>query len=217
MTALAATVHDPAGRFFPLLERHGEALAGYAAVGAVVTSATNGRVRARLERCGAVVVPGGERIGQNRRAALATALAAADGDDVLCIDFDRWLFWADTFPDELVTLPGRLRRRVPAPWLVSVGRTRRAWRTHPRVQRECEAATNRVLSLAAGRSIDATAGCCWLAPEGARRVLAESIEPTNATDLEWPALMLRDRPERFGFVRVDGLAFETAALHPDEI
>jgi hypothetical protein len=85
------------------------------------------------------------------------------------------------------------------------------------VQRICESATNRALSLAAGRRIDATAGAALLRPAGVALVLAESREASNATDLEWPALVLRRDPRRLAARRCRGLAFETAAFHENEI
>ena len=216
MTALAATLHDPAGRMLPLLKRHAAALAAYAAAAVAATPETHPAVVGLLRASGANLLRGGPDIGRGRRNAVAAASRVAD-DDVLCVDFDRWLFWAETHPDELMAVPKRLAGRKPLPWYVAVGRSRRAWETHPAAQRACEAPTNRALSLAAGRTLDATAGCCWLAPEGVRLVLAASTEASNATDLEWPAIVLRHDPRRLGFVRVEGLAFETAAFHPREV
>lgn len=216
MTALAATLHDPDGRTLPLLRRQGPLLARYGAAAVAVTPETDGEVASVLASLGALLVPGGPLVGRARRDALAVASRAADGD-VLCIDLDRWLVWADRWPDELLALPAKLAARSPRPWYACVGRTRRAWMTHPRVQRACEEATNRALSLAAGRALDATAGCCWLAREGVRIVLTHSTEPTNATDLEWPAFVLRHDPRRVVGVRTDGLEFETTAFYPDEI
>ena len=216
MTALAATLHDPAGRMLPLLKRHAPALGRYAAVAVAATPQTRPDVVDLLLASGAHVLRGGPEVGKGRRDAVAAASRVADGD-VLCVDFDRWLFWAETEPHELVALPARLTARRPRPWYVAVGRSRRAWESHPAVQRACEGPTHRALSLAAGRTMDATAGCCWLAPEGLRIVLASSTEASNATDLEWPAILLRLDPRRLGFVRVEGLAFETAAFFPREV
>ncbi len=216
MTALAATLHDPDGRMLPLLRRHAPVLGRYAAVAVAATPETQPEVVDLLRANGANVLRGGPHVGTGRRDAVAAASRVADGD-VLCIDFDRWLFWAETHPEELAALPARLAARRPRPWYVAVGRTRRAWETHPAAQRACEGPTNRTLSLATGRTLDATAGCSWLAPEGVRLVLAASTEESNATDLEWPAIILRHDPRRLGFVRVEGLAFETATFYPREV
>ena len=103
------------------------------------------------------------------------------------------------------------------PWYVCLGRTARAFRTHPAAQRQPEAATNRAISLAAGRSLDAVAGAAWLSPDAAAIILAESREATAATDLEWPALILRSDPALLRGLRCEGLEWETPDFHAAEI
>lgn len=213
---LVSTLHDPDGRLAPALTEHARLLGWYAAVHVAATETTSPALLDLLRRLGAAVQvqpPG--RAGDGLRSALRTALPSSDRFFVC--DFDRWLHWSGRFPDELDRLPERIERHRPRPWLVCLGRTARAWATHPEVQRQAEAATNRPLTLAAGRRIDATAGACWLSPEGAALVLAESIEPTKATDLEWPALVLRRAPRRLAYLATEGLEFETATFYPAEI
>jgi hypothetical protein len=217
MLALAATAHDPDGRMLPFVQRHGPALGGYAAVAIAVTPETASEVRAALAANGALLVGGGPEIGASRRAALGAAAMRAPNATTLTCDFDRWLFWRETEPDELAGLEAWLDRRAPAAWLACLGRTAAAFASHPRVQRVCESATNRALSLAAGRPLDATAGAALLRPPAVALVLAASREASNATDLEWPALVLRADPQRLVGRRCRGLAFETAAFYPAEI
>jgi hypothetical protein len=214
--ALAATLHDPDGRLLAGLEERATQLARYEGVYVAATDATDPRVPALLADRAAVVIPGDERIGVARRAALRAAFDASDAS-ILYSDFDRWLHWAGRFPDELAAIPARLARRRPAPWYACLGRTARAFATHPPAQRLAEAATNRALSLAVGRRLDATAGACWLSREAAELVLRQSVEATNATDLEWPALVYRAAPRRLAFLPTEGLEFETAAFYPDEV
>jgi hypothetical protein len=194
------------------------ALAMYAAVVVAATAATDPRVTAALERLGARVVPGGQT-GEGRRAALA---AAGLGQAAyLACDLDRWLHWERCWPQELAALPARIARLSsggqPPPWYVCLGRTARALRTHPATQRLPEATTNRALSLAAGRPLDAVAGAAWLTPEAAAIVLAASREPTAATDLEWPALILRQDRDRVRGLRCEGLEWETPDFHAAKI
>ncbi len=216
MTCLAATLHDPDGRLLPALDRQADHLVGYEAVAVAATPQTDPRLLARLRQLGVLVVPGEARVGVSRRTALRAARGAAGGD-VLACDFDRWLHWSGRFPEELAGVPGRLRRRRPAPWYACLGRTARAFASHPPVQRVAERATNRVLSLLAGRRLDAVAGACWLSAEGAELILQRSVEPTNATDLEWPALVLRVDSRRLAALACEGLEFETAGFHGDEV
>lgn len=169
-----------------------------------------------LTEIGNVSVGEPNRIGQSRREALQ--LAREDGAERLFYcDFDRWLHWADRFPDELQGLPGTIVRHDPDAWYVCLGRSSRAFATHPRVQRETEALSNRVISLLTGKKVDATAGSCWLTAPAADLILADSVETSNATDLEWPALIARSGPGRLSSFRVEGLEFETATFYRQEI
>lgn len=149
------------------------------------------------------------------------AAAGSEHPSYFSCDFDRWLHWARFWPDELLTLPVRVERlgrrdRTP-PWYVCLGRTARAFSTHPAVQRLPETATNRALSVPAGSPLDAVSGAAWLSPEAARIILADSREPTAATDLEWPALILRYDPRRLRGLRCEGLEWETPDFHTEEI
>ena len=220
--ALVATLHDPRGVTLTLLECDLEpvatALETYPLVVVATTAATDARVATRLEQLGAHVVPGGQA-GEGRRSALT--VAGADQSVSFSCDFDRWLHWARFWPDELAALPARVarlgsRKRIP-PWYVCLGRTARAFATHPDAQRLPEAAPNRALSAAAGRPLDAVAGAAWITPEAAEIILAGSREPTAATDLEWPALILRRDPSRLRGLRCEGLEWETPDFHAAEI
>ncbi len=213
-----ATLHDPTGASLPLIPDVAPALRTYPLVVVAVTPATDRGVISRLEANGAMVVPGG-LAGEGRRAALATA-AGPEPSAYFSCDFDRWLHWARFWPDELTALPGRIARigrGSVAPWYVCLGRTARAFRTHPAAQRFPEAATNRALSAAAGRPLDAVSGAAWLTPAAVPLVLPRSREPTAATDLEWPALILRHDPARLRGLRCEGLEWETPDFYTAEI
>jgi hypothetical protein len=194
------------------------ALRAYPLVVVATTPATDARVITRLAQLSAHVVPGGQA-GEGRRAAL-TAAGPEQAAYFSC-DFDRWLHWARFWPQELAMLPARVAqlgggRRI-SPWYVCLGRTARAFATHPAAQRLPETATNRALSAAAGRPLDAVAGAAWLTPEAAKIILAGSREPTAATDLEWPALILQHDPSRLRGLRCEGLEWETPDFNAAEI
>jgi hypothetical protein len=215
--ALVSTLHDPEGRFIPALEARGGRLAQYAGVYVRATAATAGAVCALLRDLGAAVDGGAPAgIGAARRLALRAAVEGGHAAFLYC-DFDRWLHWAGSYPDELRGLPERIARRRPRPGYVCLGRTARAYATHPLVQRLAETATNHAFGLALGRRIDATAGACWIAAEAAALLLRESAEPTNATDLEWPALVHRAAPGRLAYLATEGLEFETAEFYQPEV
>lgn len=208
---LVATLHDPQGAALPFLQRPDviTALATYPLVIVAATAATDTGVVERLHTLGVAVIPGGPT-GLARRAGLAAAAADAE---TLHVDLDRWLHWQMTWPEELAALPARIAQLKPRPWCVTLGRTARAFATHPMTQRLPEQATNRALSLAAGRQLDAVSGAVWLSPEGAALVREGSIEATASTDLEWAALVLRRDATRLRGLRCEGLEWETPDFH----
>lgn len=215
-TVLLATVHDPNGRMLVALDERGQMLERYGDILVTVTDATDNRIRRRLEEVGATIVPGGnEPVGSAMRALLRAAVATECSSYLYC-DFDRWLHWCGTFPRELDEVSARIARKFPDAWYVCVGRTERAFASHPEVQRVAEWATNRALEIAAGRPLDATAGACWVSRQGAAVILRGSQEETKATDLEWPALILAADPLRLGGMFVEGLEFETAEFYGEE-
>ena len=213
--ALVATLHDPNGASLPFLDRHDvrAALGWYPFVSVAATVVTDAGVTHRLQDLGVQVVEGGTT-GVARRAALAATPPEFASSN---IDFDRWLHWLLAWPDELESLAARIEhvvtRQQAAPWCVLLGRTARAFATHPQVQRLPETATNRTLSLVAGKSLDAVSGAVWLSPEGRDLVLASSVEESAATDLEWAGLMLRQDPVRLLGLRFEGLEWETPDFH----
>ena len=217
--ALVATLHDPLAASLPCLDRPEvvAALHWYPVVTVAATVATDARVTARLQDLGVVLVEGG-RTGVARRAALEASPADLGSSN---IDFDRWLHWLTAWPDELERLPERIHsvasRQSSEPWCILLGRTDRAFASHPDVQRLPETATNRTLSLEAGKPLDAVSGAVWLSPEGREIVLASSIEESAATDLEWAGLILRRDPERLHCLRFEGLEWETPDFHAAEI
>lgn len=201
----------------PTVERCASLFALYAGVSVVATAATDSRMVDALRAAGVEVQEDGdEQAGENRRRAVADALRSG-ANCIFSCDFDRWLHWAQCFPEELAALGSRVANECADAWYVCLGRTSRAYATHPLAQRVAEKATNHPLSLALGRQVDATAGASWLTREGAEIVLCDSIEPTLATDAEWPMLVHLVDPKRVAFLACEGLEFETADRFGPEI
>jgi hypothetical protein len=214
--SLVATVHDPEGHLLDATCRFGDLLSLYKTSYFRCTDVTHRSVLDALARLGDVSIEEPDLIGRSRREVLRYARAEG-AETILYCDFDRWLHWAWHYQRELIDMPQAINQRCSHAWYVCLGRTPRAFTTHPRVQRETEELSNDVISLLIGQPLDATAGACWMTGRAADIILSESIEESNATDLEWPALIaVRDR-SRIGGMCVDGLEFETASFHPHEI
>lgn len=214
----ATTVHDPDGRLLEPTARRQSWLARYDHAAIVCTEQTDPRTTQYLNSQDNVfvIMDQAGQIGESRRAALRAALDSG-AESILYCDFDRWLHWIGTAPEELAMLPERVAADLSSPWYVCLGRTDRAYASHPYVQQVTEAISNGALSLLIGHEVDATAGGSWLSACGAALILEHSQERTNATDLEWPALVHSRYPSRLRHIRFEGLEFETAEFYGDEI
>lgn len=211
--ALASTHHDPEGlldeqasRMLPLLS----ALYGHMLV--MLSPATLPATRRLLEDAGTKVVvndPGqagsSSFLGRNRRQAALLALEEApEASHVHLCDFDRMLHWAQFYPDDLSAV---------LPFLCAydftvLGRTPRAFTSHPRVQRDTEAIINHVFSLASGRAWDVTAASRGVSRR-ASRVIADCADDTIGNDCSWPLCVMRHTQLSLGYRETEGLEFET--------
>jgi len=217
--ALAVTVHEPEGRLADLTAAHLPALASrYAQVVAYCSQETHPAILDLLRRNGAwVEVDGGpsagiDRIGDVRRETLRAGLRAGTSHLQLC-DFDRAIHWVKHYPDELDAVIAA----IPGYDLLVLGRTARAWTTHPPYQAETEPLFNRVFCLASGLPWDVGAGSRGLSRRAAETLLEISQEPTVGVDAEWPLLLLNHDGYRVGHRPCEGLEFETADRFGPEI
>ena len=140
-----------------------------------------------------------------RHSAIRRALETA-ASHVHYADLDRLLRWVETGPREWRQAVEAIQR---ADCLI-VGRTERAFRTHPQAMQQTEQIVNRVFSYLLGKPVDPCAGSKGFSRRAAQFLMANS-PPGHAlgTDAEWPVLL-----QRAGFavdcIAVDGLDWESA-------
>jgi hypothetical protein len=217
--ALVATVHDPDRRLMPIVEARLPALvAHYDALVAYCSGSTHGAILALLRECGASVhvddLPsaGIEGMGEVRRRSLRAGLGAGTSHLHIC-DFDRALHWIAYYPQELAEVIAS----IPNYDLLVLGRTTRAWATHPPYQAETEPLFNKVFALVTGLPWDVGAGSRGFSRRAAGLVLAHSREQTIGVDAEWPLLLLGQDSFRVDHRLCEGLEFETADCFGPEI
>lgn len=211
--ALVGVMHDPDGRLYRtmcgVLPR---LLSLFAANYVVVSASTRWEVTEELTRLGIRTqreeMPG---VGAARRQAVALARRGGHTAMLYC-DLDRSLHWAQHYPVELAAT----RDSVGAVEFLVVGRTARAFATHPRVMTETEALANHVFALAHGRVWDLCAAACGLSAQAADVVLRESRVVGFGTEAEWPVLALRHGLTA-GYVAVEGMEYETPDRFPEEV
>jgi len=151
-------------------------------------------------------------LGAARRAVLELALQL-DTQHILFCDFDRALHWAEYHPDELV----RVVAAIAAHDFTVLGRTERAFASHPRIQRDTEALINHVYSLASGSAWDITGAARGISRRAALAILDGCPDQTIGTDVSWPLFLQRADGFALGYIATEGLEFETADRFGDQI
>ena len=217
--ALTMTAHEPGGRLAPIVKAHlPTLLTCYPKVMAICSQETHPTILGLLRNHQVVVQvdngpsKGIERIGHVRRAAVQLGLRAGTPYLQLC-DFDRALHWAGHHPQELRAVIAE----IPNYDLLVLGRTPRAWATHPPYQVETESLFNRIFALVTGFAWDIGAGSRGLSQQAARVLLEISNDQTVGVDAEWPLLLLEEDAYRVGHRACEGLEFETADRFGPEI
>ena len=217
---LAATYHDPEGRMvrqiqsaLPLLMRvfgglairashaaYGPSLELFAAAGARIA---HGAANQAVERF---------KLGQARRDAIALALEL-DHPFILHCDCDRMLHWAERYPDELA----QAAQHVTEFDFTVIGRTPRAFDSHPRIQRETEIIVNKVFATVSGHAWDVTAATRGLSRRAAEAILAGCPDVEVSTDVSWTLFLQQHDHFKLGYIETDGMEFETGDRYADHI
>jgi hypothetical protein len=216
---LAATHHDPDGRLYAQTERVLPLLGSlFGTIAVQATNATQKRAIALLKSAGAQVryeassaASGLNGLGRARRETLAFALQQ-DAPAILFCDFDRVLHWAEYYPQELGQTIGRIAEHD----FTVLGRTARAFATHPRIQRDTEAIVNHVYATVSGRAWDVTAAARGLSRRAAEAILVGCPDESIGTDVSWP-LCIERAGQTLGYIVTEGLEFETADRYGDEV
>ena len=217
--ALVAIVHQPDERLAAMTGAHLPALRAQYAAGVAFCSRNTHATILDLLRAHDIEVavddaePNGiYGIGYVRRKAIRAALASGTSHLQMC-DFDRALHWVARYPAELKAVIAG----IPAYDLLVLGRTDRAWATHPPTQTETEPLFNHVFALVTGLAWDVGAGSRGLSQRAARLLLETSREETVGIDAEWPLLLLKQKDFAVGYRACEGLEFETADRFAAEI
>jgi hypothetical protein len=132
---------------------------------------------------------------------------------IIYCDFDRILHWMEFHAEELRAVT----QQISAYDFTVLGRTARAFATHPRIQRDTEAVINHVFERISGWKWDTGAGARGLSRRAAAAIVAGCPDDGISNDVTWP-LFLRDQGGfRLGHLETEGLEFETPDRFPDEV
>ncbi len=151
--------------------------------------------------------------------AIKTALESMEktkDEKVFYIDFDRLIHWANKYPDELSNI---LQENDDVDYL-HIGRTPKAFNTHPKTQVKTELIVNEFGSriLGVGETMDLISVCYIFTKELGLKILEEK----NITDAgfygSWPVLFWNwASPSSRRYIQAEGLDWETPDRFEDEI
>lgn len=217
-TALAATLYDPEGRMRSQAERVLPLLCQiFEAVFVRASTSTHPRMLEAFREAGALIdsspapAGDGQMLGLARREALA--MAAKKAPFLLYCDADRALHWAERYPHELALAAEQICERD----FTVLGRTERAFQTHPAVQRDTERIINHVFQLVSGWDWDVGAGARGLSAAAAHAILAGCMDQNLSTDVSWPLYLRSLNAFSLGYLPTEGLEFETPDRFANEV
>jgi hypothetical protein len=223
--------HDPAGRMLDQLRRtlpviksifadvivHASATANehglhlFAAAGATVFSARS------------IPAPNGSRwasgagIGRLRRNTLDLVFQHSTASHAIYCDADRALHWAEFYADEFRFVSEAVRQFD----FTVLGRTPRAFESHPHTQRHTEIVINRLFGQVSGYPWnDVTSGARGVSRAAAEVIVAQVGDDELSTDVSWPLYLQHHSTPRewsIGYLETEGLEFETADRFAAEV
>jgi len=211
--SLVVTARDVNGRMTDAVHRWiGDLRRIFGPVGVLATSDT---VTETLEPFGELVRKETEPpgvIGRSRHRAVELAVAIG-ASHTLIGELDRMLHWAHAFEDELASM-----RSVIDAWdLTVLGRTERAFATHPEMQTVTEGIVNDVWSRVTGDAWDVMVGVRGMSLAVAQALVDRGpVVDGVETDVIWP-LWAKREGFSVGYVATEGLEFETADRFGPEV
>jgi hypothetical protein len=217
--ALAVTQHDPDGLLVPQFTRVLPTLQRIFSDFCVAASAAaSPQALEKWRAAGAHIVQntpaedrGEPKIGRSRRRAVTLALET-QAEAVIYLDADRAFHWAEFYPTELAFVT----RQVIAWDFCVLGRSRRAFNTHPRFQTETEKIINHIFGMVYGQTWDVTAGARGISRQAAEEIRSFTADDGLSTDISW-TLRLGQMDYTLGYLETEGLEYETADRYAAQV
>jgi hypothetical protein len=218
--ALATAYHDAKDRMFDQIARLLPVISSlFPHIAIQASSVAPQRSLQLLQHAGAAVEQpsaaeptGAEQLGNVRRFSLKLALRS-QATVVMYFDFDSLLHWIETYPDELRSVVANLSTFD----MTILGRTPRAFDTHPESQRVTEAWVNRAFARVTGHSWDVMRSGRGLSRRAAETIVADCGDARISTDVSWPLHLLKQGTFTIEGIQVEGTEFETSDRYRPEV
>lgn len=201
--ALLSACHDPIGKNIALYRSVKKSLNGiYSGIFMTVSDETNIDLVNELRDGGVKIRVIPKKGAANARREVLKSGLDEDFKHYHYCDFDRLLSWIDKYPDELI----RTVNIISKYQFLILGRTERAFYTHPAEWIETEKITNKIFSLEFGQEVDITAGSSGFSRESA--LLINKYSSAKMTDAEWPMIIHRIAKLQVEYQPTEGLEYD---------
>lgn len=203
---LLTTVHDPAGKLVDATQNELLAIAElYSGIVVEMTDTTDPRLYQLLSNVAHIHTNPPGDIARARRQLVKNGLLLYPSAYFHFADYDRLLHWWLYHKGELI----RVVATLPDYDFVVIGRTERAFQTHPFIQRETERLINRLFTHAFGQKVDVLTASRGISNKAAQTINAfsQAVGPAGV-DVEWP--ILAGWP--VAYIAVEGMEYESGTF-----
>ncbi len=215
---LVCPLHDPEERILQELKNLGTNLTEIygGLVGISVSRTTSKKTIEALKQASTHLLiqnkKTGLSLGDNYRQAIRLGLGL-NTSHIHLMDFDRALHWVRRYPQELNEV---VKKITTFSGFLSFVRTRRAFESHPLIQRTTETTINAIASEVAGVDVDIMSGSFGMDRDLATLIVKESKRQDFGIYAEFLEITLKHKV-RVNTIEVDGLEWETPDQYQDKI
>lgn len=214
----ATLLYDPKGRMHLQLQRQADFLFEcFDSVAAYSSHRTFAPSKALLQQQGALVkdrpdeISGVNMLGRLRRDSVDLALKT-NCEHIFYCDGDRMLHWLEHYPDELLAVINAIQQSD----FTVLGRTPRAFRSHPAPLQETENIITYLFTKVSGRAWDTLAAARGMSRQAATSIVQNCTDDAISNDVTWPLLAMQHGDWKLNYLEVEGLEYETAdRLQPE--
>ncbi len=137
-----------------------------------------------------------------------------NADKILYVDFDRLIHWISNYPDELL----EILNKVMTFELLHIGRTSRAFETHPETQKYTESIINKFGSylLGVNEPMDLISVCFSFTKSLADMIINSSYSTITGFYGAWPVLLWALATDK-EYIEVEGQEWETPDRFQEEL
>lgn len=217
--SLVSPLHDPEARLAKAIRTYGKNLKTIY-FGAIIVRVTKNTHEDTLKALDSSNISYSKQttvgnyvaMGKTYKEAIALGLKFKTRHIHVC-DFDRILHWVKTYPNELKDIVELLPSNTGVTF---IGRSKRAFETHPKTQKQTEEIVNILASEVAGIDVDIMSGSFAMDMEAVKKILKHSRRNDFSFYAEFLSIAKRLKIQ-INSITTEGLEWETPDQYQDKI